>query len=117
MNPNDPLVLRILANLEAAAGEPESAIEHGRQVLRLSPREPRRHGTYSLLAFASFGAKQYAEGIGWASRALNDRPRMVQAHFNLAICLVGAGDIDKATVVFAALRNLCLLYTSDAADE
>jgi adenylate cyclase len=110
MNPNDTLVLRILANLEAAVGEPESAIEHGQQVLRLSPRDSRSHGTYSLLAFASFGAKLYAEGIGWASRALNDRPRMIQAHFNLAVCLVGAGEIDKAKAVFAALQKLAPEY-------
>jgi adenylate cyclase len=106
MNPNDTQVLRILANLEAAVGEPESAIEHGQQVLRLSPRDLRSHATYSLLSFASFGAKRYAEGAAWASRALNDRPRMIQAHFNLAVCLVGAGDIARARAVFTDLRNL-----------
>ena len=55
-------------------------IEHGHQVLRLNPREPRNHMAYNLMAYASFGAKQYAEGIDWASRALNDMPRMICRH-------------------------------------
>src|SRR5207253_656931 len=102
MNPNDTVVLRILGNLEAGAGEPERAIEHLHQVMRLNPRDSRSHTIYNLLAFASFAAKQYGEGIGWASRALNDSPRLLPAHGNLAICLVGAGEIDKAKAAFEA---------------
>jgi TolB-like protein/class 3 adenylate cyclase len=106
LNPNDTAVLGILSTMEAAAGEPERAIEHLHMVLRLNPRAPRRHGFYSMLAFASFGAKQYAEGVVWGSRALNDAPRSVHAHFNLTICLVGAGEIDKAKSVFEAGQKL-----------
>ena len=106
MNPNDVFVLRLLGTLEAAVGEHERAIEHGQQILRLNPREPRSHMTYNLLAFASFGAKQYAEGIDWASRALNDSPRLLLAHSHLAVCLVGAGEIDKAKAVFEVGQRL-----------
>jgi tetratricopeptide (TPR) repeat protein len=38
-NPNDVEVLRILASLETAVGEPEQAIAHAQQALRLSPRD------------------------------------------------------------------------------
>jgi adenylate cyclase len=100
MNPNDTFILRIVGDLEAGAGEPERALEHLHEVLRLSPRDPHRHITCSTLAFASFAAKQYEEGMRWASRALNDMPGMLQAHCNLAICCVGAGAIDRAKAAF-----------------
>jgi TolB-like protein/class 3 adenylate cyclase/Tfp pilus assembly protein PilF len=106
MNPNDTGVLGILALLEVGVGEPERAIEHLHQVLRLNPRNSHSHATYNSLAFASFGAKQYAEGILWASRALNDMPGMLQPHSNLVCCLVGAGEIDKAKAVFETGQRL-----------
>ena len=102
INPNDTLVLQFLAYLEAGAGDHERAIEHGLQVLRLNPRQSRSHMTYNLLAFASFGAKQYAEGVGWALRALNDMPQLLQTRSILTMCLVGNGEFDKARSVFAA---------------
>jgi TolB-like protein/class 3 adenylate cyclase len=110
MNPNDTVVLGVLAGLEVAVGEPELAIDHLQRVLRLNPRQSRIHVTYNLLAYASHGAKLYAEGIGWASRALNDMPKLPSAHCNLAICLVGAGEIDRAKAVFAAGQRLAPEY-------
>ena len=44
------------------------------------------------------------------SRALNDKPEMIQPHVNLAICFVGAGEIDKARAVFAAGQRLAPEY-------
>ena len=107
MNPNDTFVLRILGMLEAAAGEPERGIEHLHQIMRLNPRDPRSHMTYHMLAFASFGAKQYAEGIDWASRALKDRPQMIQRTLSLVLCFVGAGEIDKAKSRVRGVAKAC----------
>jgi tetratricopeptide (TPR) repeat protein len=101
MNPNDVFVLWCLAWLEAAVGEDERAIEHGHQILRLNPRDSRSHDTYHMLGFASFGAKQYAEGVGWELRALNDKPGMIQPYVALALCYVGANEIAKARAAFA----------------
>jgi tetratricopeptide (TPR) repeat protein len=106
MNLNDTWVLRILAALEANSGEYEHAIERCHQIMRLSPRDPRSHITDTLLAHASFGAKQYANSIAWASRALNDRPKIAQANALLAVCLVGVGEIDKAKEAFRALQKV-----------
>ena len=105
MNPNDTFVLRILGALEATAGEPERAIEHLHQVMRLNPRDPRSFMTYSVLAYASFGAKQYAEGIRWASRAINDRLTLVMPHVSLTCCPLGAGESDKAKAALRWGRN------------
>jgi adenylate cyclase len=95
MNPNDTFVLRLLGYVEAGIGEPELAIERGHQILRLSPRQSRSHEVYHMMAYASFGAKRYADGVRWASRALNDMPGMIQPHITLVGCLVGMGEIDK----------------------
>jgi tetratricopeptide (TPR) repeat protein len=110
MNPNDPTVLRFLATLEAAVGEPERAIEHLHEALRLSPRQSRSHEIYQMLAWACFIAKRYTEGIAWALRALNDMPAFIQAHFIFVECLVGAGEIDKARVAFATGQKLAPTY-------
>jgi TolB-like protein/class 3 adenylate cyclase len=106
MNPNDTYVLRVLAALEAGVGEPERGIEHALEVLRLNPRDPHIHITYNLLTWMSFGAKQYAEGVGWGSRALNNMPNMIQAHTDYVCCLVGTGEIDKARTAFGKFRKL-----------
>jgi adenylate cyclase len=87
--------------------EYERAIEHGHHILRLSPRDARSYDSYHMLAFASFGAKKYAEGINWASRVLSDQPEMIQPHVTLTACLVGANEIGKARAVFAAAQRLC----------
>jgi len=106
MNPNDASVLRILAIVETHVGEHEQAIKHLHQVLRLTPRDPYSYVTYNQLAFASFGAKLYAEGIDWAARALNEMPRLLTANCNRLHCLVGAGEIDKAKAAFNAAYGL-----------
>jgi adenylate cyclase len=105
MNPNDVFVLWCLAWLEAAIGEHERAIQHGYQILRLNPRDSRSYETYHMLGFASFGAKKYAEGIGWELRAINDRPAMIQPYAVLASCYVGVNEIDKARAVFAEAQG------------
>jgi TolB-like protein len=105
INPNDTMALQYLGYLENGVGQHERAIEHAHQVLRLNPRNSRVHMTFNLLAFASFGTKQYAEGVRWASRALIDMPRLIQAQHALATCLVGTGEIDKAKAVFETLQK------------
>jgi adenylate cyclase len=106
MNPNDAYVLRTLAIVETSVGEHEQAIKHLHQVLRLTPRDPYSYQTYNQLAFASFGAKLYAEGIDWAARALNEMPRHLSANHQRVICRVGTGEIDKAKAAFNAAYGL-----------
>src|SRR5262245_30827798 len=79
LNPNDSVTLQVLGNLEGVAGEPERAIEFLHQAIRLSPRDHRSYIIYTMLARASFGAKQYTEGIRWAARAIHDKPTLSDA--------------------------------------
>jgi adenylate cyclase len=106
MNPNDTFILRVLSALESAAGDPGRGVEYLRQVMRLSPRDPHSHVNYVTMALVCFTAKQYDEGVRWALRGLADRPQMTTAHLNLAVCLVGAGEFDKARAAFKALESV-----------
>jgi TolB-like protein/class 3 adenylate cyclase len=106
LNPNDTFILLIVALGEVGVGEHESAIGHAQQTLRLNPLQSWTHQTYNALAFASFGARRYAEGIRWASRAINDMPSWLPPHTNLARCLVGVGEIEKAKAAFLAAQKL-----------
>src|SRR5262249_18835868 len=106
LNPNDTFVLRILGSLEALAGEPECAIEHLQQVLRLNPRDPRSYMTHNILASACFIAKRYADATEWASRALRERPQLVPAHIYVVLDLVGVGEIGKAKAMFETLQKV-----------
>ena len=109
-NPNDIFNLLILAYIEIRLGEPESALERARLMLRLNPRAERLQDVYNLHAFACFGAARYAEGVEWARRALRDMPSLVPAHSNLVTCLVGMGEIDQARVAFATASALAPEY-------
>ena len=106
MNPNDTTILRILGFLEALAGEPERGIEHLHQVMRLNPRDSHSHHTHNTVATACFGAKRYAEGIDWSSRALRDRPKMISAYSIVVLNFVGAGEVGKAKAMFETLQKL-----------
>src|SRR5262249_32256430 len=106
MNPNDIFVLRILGSVEALAGEPERAIEHLQQILRLNPRDARTYMTHNVLASACFIAKRYADAIEWASRALRERPQLVPANIYLVLDLVGVGEIGKAKAMFETLQKV-----------
>jgi tetratricopeptide (TPR) repeat protein len=106
LNPNDVDVLRVLAALETGVGEPEEAIAHAQQVLRLSPREQYSHITFGLLSFATFGAKRYADCVYWASRALNHMPGMIHIRYCMVVGLVGTREIDEAKAAFGAMQKL-----------
>ena len=82
-DPNQIQVLRVMAALEAAIGEHERSIEHAHQVVRQSPRDPLGYINFGLLAFASLGARRYADGAAWASRALEIRPRLPRCRMSM----------------------------------
>jgi hypothetical protein len=50
------------------------------------------------------------------SRALNDKPEMIQPHVVLTVCLVGANEIAKARAVFAAGQRLAPEYFKSRLD-
>ena len=101
LNPNDTFVLHTLGMLECGIGDTDWALDCARRILRLSPREPRIHAVWNLMAVAHCRAGRYEEGIQWETRVVNDMPRMAAAHNILVVCLVGAGRIEEAKAAFA----------------
>lgn len=106
LNPHDTRSLMGLAYVEIILGNPERAIGHLQQALRVSPRDPMRHNLHQQLAMASFGAKQYANGVAYAQLGLAEAPGLPPLHLYLATNYVGLGEIEKARAALAEARRL-----------
>ena len=91
-----------LSFIEIVWGEPESAIEHLLEALRLSPRDPQRPVVFLNLAMASGCAGRYADGVDYARLGIREAPGFAPLHAHLAVNYVGLGELAKAR---AALEN------------
>ena len=77
-------------------GDPESAIEHLLEALRLSPRDPQRPIVFLNLAMASGCAGRYADGVDYARLGIHEAPGFAPLHAHLAVNYVGLGELAKA---------------------
>jgi tetratricopeptide (TPR) repeat protein len=87
-------------------GEPEVAIEHIAQALRLSPHDPDVFSMQSATASAHFIAGRYAEALSWAETAMRVRPTFLQAPLAAAASGALAGRLAEAERAMARLRRL-----------
>jgi tetratricopeptide (TPR) repeat protein len=55
-------------------GDPEAAIPHFEQVMRLSPRDPLTFHTLNGIAWSHFFAGRSDEALSWSERALRENP-------------------------------------------
>jgi len=106
LNPNDVQSLLAVAFVETLAGNPEHAIDLLKQVLRISPRDPARPNIHQQLSLASFTAKQYADGVAYALRGINEAPRLTPLYVFLATSYVGLDQIEEARAAMATARQL-----------
>jgi len=105
LNPHDMQSLVAVAYVENLAGYPERAIEYLQEAMRVSPRDPMRPNLHQQLAMASFSARQYANGVAYALRGIDEAPRLPPLHIFLAANYVGLGEIEKAKAAMAAARR------------
>jgi adenylate cyclase len=96
LNPNDSRTLRFLGWAEFNVGLAETAKQHAELALRFSPRDPQRHLSYWVLAFAAFLADAPLEGVAWARKAVEENTNFFHGYGILAACLVQAGQADAA---------------------
>jgi adenylate cyclase len=96
LNPHSMTAVTALSFIEIVWGEPESAIEHLLEALRLSPRDPHRATVFLNLAMASGCAGRYADGVDYARLGIREAPGFAPLHAHLAVNYVGLGDIAKA---------------------
>ena len=106
LNPHDMRSLFGLAYVECVAGNPEQAIEHLQQALRVSPRDPLRPNIQLQLARDHLLARQYAEGVACAVRGIDEAPVYPALHIWLAANYVGLGEFKRARAALAKARSI-----------
>ncbi len=106
INPNDAYSLAWLAFYEATLGHAEVAVAYGQNALRLSPRDPMRHGFLLLMAGVYFSGGDYAQGLHFAQRSKLEAPNAAGAEVALAINWVGLGHLESAKAAFDEAQRL-----------
>jgi len=105
LNPHDSFSLLALGFVEINVGDPESAIGHLQQSLRVSPRDPLAYMMHDQLSRASLAARQYGNGVGYAQLAIGEAPRLTLGYTRLAVNYVGLGEIERAKAAMGQVRR------------
>ena len=105
LNPNDAIALVRLGVSEALSGDPAGGLRQCLHALRLSPRDPARFHLLANLIWAQFAAKAYDDGIDTAQQAQREGD-LGSTRFCLVLCLVGAGDLERAADALQELKRL-----------
>jgi len=87
-------------------GDPEVAIKHLAQAMRLSPRDPILFRMEGATASAHFFAGRYDEASFWAQKALRENPNYQQALRVSAASHALAGRLQEAQKAIARVRQL-----------
>jgi TolB-like protein/Tfp pilus assembly protein PilF len=87
-------------------GDPEAAIPHFAQVLRLSPRDPLTFHTLNGIAWSHFFAGRCDEALSWAERALLENPNCKPALRISAASQALLGRRENAQVVIDRMREI-----------
>jgi adenylate cyclase len=106
LNPHTMAALTTLSFIEIVSGDPESAIRHLLEALRLSPRDPRRPTVFLNLAMACECAGRYQEGVAYARAGIAEAPTLAPIHAHLAVNLVGLGDLEGAKAAVADAQRI-----------
>jgi TolB-like protein len=84
VNPNLAQAWMLSAWLRVFRGEPDLALDHVAQAMRLSPLDPSLSGMQGATAYAHFLANRYDMAASWAEKAMGEPT------FLLAICIFAA---------------------------
>jgi len=87
------------------AGQPDLAIEHARNSLRLSPRA-RVGFPISVIGQAHFLSRRYDEAVPNLLLAIQDDPTFPPSYRHLAACYAHMGRLDEARDVVERLRTI-----------
>jgi TolB-like protein/class 3 adenylate cyclase len=106
LNPNHAGALINSGWTKAFLGEPDMAIKHVTDAMRLSPLDPTSFRTLGAVALAHFVAGRYDEASLWAEKALQERPNFLPAIRDLAASRALAGRDGEAQAAMARLREI-----------
>jgi TolB-like protein/Flp pilus assembly protein TadD len=87
-------------------GEPETAVEHVAQAMRLSPHDPQIVAMEACTAYGHFFAGRYDEASRWAEMSLQERPDLALPLGVLVASRAVTGRQQEAEDALAQLRKL-----------
>jgi adenylate cyclase len=105
INPNFARGWHVAGVLRNWAGQPDTAIEHLKTVLRLSPRA-RVGTTLHQIGMAHFFARRFDQAEPKLLLAIQDDPRLPMTYRLLAACYAHAGRLEEARAMIARLRAI-----------
>ena len=124
LTPDDPWSLVVLANQYAKEDDQETAAKFVRRALELKPGDP---WALNTLATALMEQGKHEEALKCYDEAIANDGSFASAHYGRAMVLIRLECFDDAAKALRkmfsqgklqdARTKICLLYTSDAADE
>ena len=106
LDPNFAQGLTFRGSARIALGEPEKVIEDLERALRLSPLDPSRHYTLTVLARAHTLCGRYDKALPLVADALRLRPNFAAAWAEATVARALAGDLNLARKSLAAYKKL-----------
>jgi TolB-like protein/Flp pilus assembly protein TadD len=104
LNPNLAVALQSSAWVKGWIGEPEAAVEHAEQAMRLSPLDPFQYSALTALGYGHLYAGRYDVAVACVERALLEVPVYPPALRLAAMSYALAGRLDEA---HKAVARLC----------
>ena len=117
LNPNSYRAWTCRGQVYRIAGLPEEAVRSFERAIRLSPVDPRLPITFVAMGMAFIELRRFDEAIVVGKKALRQNSSYVATYNCLASAFAHLGRDAEAREVAARVLEICLLYTSDAADE
>ncbi len=106
LNPNLAAAWFLGGFVRVWRGDPDGAIEHFAQAMRLSPRDPETYRMQAGMAVAHLFAGRFDEASSWASKPLQDLPSFVMAVAIIAASHALAGRTAEAQRAMRHLRQI-----------
>jgi tetratricopeptide (TPR) repeat protein len=106
INPNFAVGWQLSGWVKVWLGEPDRAVEHFAQAMRLDPRDPGIFGAQQGVAHAHFFGGRYDEALAWAKKALRELPVSHGALRVAAASCALAGRDEEAKSLMARLLEI-----------
>jgi TolB-like protein/Flp pilus assembly protein TadD len=87
-------------------GHPEQALSAFERSARLSPMDPFAFNVHLGMGLANFAAGRPQDAVGWARRALSERPGLTWPYRDLAVYHAHHGDLASAADALARFREV-----------
>ena len=106
LNPNLAAAWFLGGFVRVWRGDPDSAVAHFTQAMRLSPLDPEMYRMQAGMAAAHLFAKRFDEASSWAAKSFRDLPTFLLAVAFIAASHALAGRTDEARRAMQHLRQL-----------